>query len=284
VLMAANLLVNGNFSHGATGFATAYHKGGTSLVVSDTYLVGANPHTYHFAGAAFGDHTTGSGKMLLINGSTTPAAIAWRETVNVAKGVEYAFTGFAASWATDGPAGGDISPADVLITINNTPVLTSTLPSTPGQWAPLTSTWLATGSRATITITDLNTSLSGNDSAYDDLSFSPLASIHGNVVSATVNTHGKVSQKHLPLAGVVVFLDTNNNDTFDPGESIALTNKTGAYTFTGLAPGTYHVCQLTPPPDALPTAQIALNITSGKQFAHINLWDIYTAAVPNPFT
>ena len=41
------------------------------------------------------------------------------------------------------------------------------------------------------------------------------------------------------VAGRTVFLDTNGNGVLDPGEPSALTGAAGAYSFTGIAPGTY---------------------------------------------
>ncbi len=48
------------------------------------------------------------------------------------------------------------------------------------------------------------------------------------------------------LAGVTVFLDTNQNGILDPGEVSTVTNAQGDYTFTGLAPGTYPVAEVPP--------------------------------------
>ncbi|MHB1561996.1 MAG: DUF4214 domain-containing protein, partial [Isosphaeraceae bacterium] len=41
------------------------------------------------------------------------------------------------------------------------------------------------------------------------------------------------------IAGRTVFLDTNGNGVLDPGEPSAVTGANGAYSFTGIAPGTY---------------------------------------------
>lgn len=67
------------------------------------------------------------------------------------------------------------------------------------------------------------------------------------------------------IAGRVIFLDTNRNSRLDPGESSTVTSANGAYSFTGLAPGTYTVCQVVPngwkptsvEATALPTASAA---------------------------
>ncbi|MFZ1075668.1 MAG: SdrD B-like domain-containing protein [Minisyncoccia bacterium] len=43
------------------------------------------------------------------------------------------------------------------------------------------------------------------------------------------------------LSGWTIYLDTNNNGILDPGEPSTVTDSHGAYRFTGLAAGTYHV-------------------------------------------
>ncbi len=48
------------------------------------------------------------------------------------------------------------------------------------------------------------------------------------------------------LAGVTVFLDSNNNGSLDGGEPTTTSDASGNYSFTGLADGTYNVRQVTP--------------------------------------
>jgi hypothetical protein len=45
----------------------------------------------------------------------------------------------------------------------------------------------------------------------------------------------------VPLGGVVVYLDGNNNARLDTGETFTTTDPTGAYQIVGLSPGTYSV-------------------------------------------
>ena len=49
-----------------------------------------------------------------------------------------------------------------------------------------------------------------------------------------------------PMAGVKVYLDTNNNGTWNTGEPFTTTLADGSYTFTGLAAGTYKVREVVP--------------------------------------
>ena len=49
-----------------------------------------------------------------------------------------------------------------------------------------------------------------------------------------------------PMAGVKVYLDTNNNGCWNSGEPFATTLGDGSYTLTGLAAGTYYVREVVP--------------------------------------
>ena len=282
-LLSANLLANGDFSRGATGFSTSLARGGTSLVNAGTYVVGTDPHTYHSGGASFGDHTTGSGDMLIVNGSIYPNVTVWRETIITTPGVEYSFSGWAASWATDGPDEGDISPAEPQVAVNGKSIASTTLPSTAGQWTAIYGTWVASSVRSTLILTDLNTSGAGNDSAYDDFSVTPLASIRGTAVAdINILVHGKIRHQIKTLAGVTVYLDTNGDGILDDGEPTAVTSRLGTYSFVGLAPGTYQVLQAVsadaPVGGGVSVATLSVPVTAGKQAGRQNLWDYFSSS------
>ena len=51
---------------------------------------------------------------------------------------------------------------------------------------------------------------------------------------------------HHRIAGVTIYLDTNNNGVLDSGEPTAITDSHGNYDFVGLAAGTYHVREVVP--------------------------------------
>jgi len=64
-------------------------------------------------------------------------------------------------------------------------------------------------------------------------------------VSNDQNGNGKVDGDP-GLANVRVYLDKNNNGTFDAGEKSTLTDSNGDYMFNQLTPGTYYVRQVVP--------------------------------------
>jgi hypothetical protein len=55
------------------------------------------------------------------------------------------------------------------------------------------------------------------------------------------NGNGKRNGGDAPLAGVTVFLDANQNDQFDAGETSTASAENGTYAFSGLAEGTHRV-------------------------------------------
>jgi uncharacterized delta-60 repeat protein len=78
-------------------------------------------------------------------------------------------------------------------------------------------------------------------------------------------------------AGETVFLDANNNGSYDTGEPTTTTNSTGAYTFTSIAPGSYVVRQelATTTAQALPAAGagVAVTVTAGGTVAGASFTD-----------
>jgi hypothetical protein len=170
---AANLLVNGDFTLGNTGFTSDY------VFTSDTqpegtYCVDTNPHDCHPGGTSYGDHTSGHGLMLNANGSVSPNQIVWQETVTVIPHTPYTFSGWAASW---GNVGGDLvgvdpSPARLRFFINGIQVGQDFAVATQnGQWLQFVTSWPSeSNTSATIAIVDGNVDAFGNDFSLDDLS------------------------------------------------------------------------------------------------------------------
>jgi hypothetical protein len=264
-LMSTNLIVNGNFARGATGFSTGLKYESTSIEPEGTCVVGPNPLFYHPVGASVVS-PGGSGNMLIVNGATRPNVKIWQETVSVTPGLSFGFSVLCASWG--GATDADVSPAIPEVHVNGEVIAAITLPAADGQWTAMTGTWFAKTNTATITLTDVNTAAAGNDSTYDDFSFSALAAIHGSVESP------KGPKDHLqPLTGVTVYLDLNNDGILDAGDWVTTTNKSGAYTFTGLAPGVYTVREQLPFNSQLMQDAITVQISAGQQLFQKNLID-----------
>ena len=73
--LGANLIVNGDFEAGNTGFTSDYtyvapplsNSGTNSLGAPAVYSVETDPYKGHAGWASYGDHTSGAGNMLIGN-------------------------------------------------------------------------------------------------------------------------------------------------------------------------------------------------------------------------
>lgn len=211
-----NLLVNGDFSAGAADFVTDYIFT-TGFVSEGFYTVDTNPQLHHGDATPIGDHTTGAGNMMILNGAFpfNPPWRVWQQTVAVLPDSTYDLSAWAASWT-----GG--FPAKLRFTINGDFVGQFNLTGSP-EWAPFNTTWNS-GSNTTATIAIVNDEFFflGNDFALDDLAF---------------------RRVEPGLADWVIYLDQNANGRRDTGERFTTTDASGNYAFTGLSAGTYIVAE-----------------------------------------
>jgi hypothetical protein len=102
----------------------------------------------------------------------------------------------------------------------------------------------------------------------------------GGFVFHDFNTDGQQNSSDSGLAGVTVFLDLNNNGILDPGEQTATTSSSGAYSFTGLADGTYVLRQIQLGGvilSAPSTGSYSLTITSSSSFSSQNFANVLTS-------
>jgi len=167
-----NLAINGDFESGNTGFTTGYTIG--DLSNPGGYAIGTNPST---APGAFGDwcncgdHTSGTGKMMIVNGATTASLTVWEEKVSVTPSTNYTFSYWGAEVDHDSSSLPHLS-----LTINGVVIGSSTFPEfspdNGGQWQNYKFTWNSGSSQtADLVLVDLNTDASWNDFALDDISF-----------------------------------------------------------------------------------------------------------------
>jgi hypothetical protein len=171
----SNLLTNGNFSSGNTGFTTDY-----TLTTMTPYLFQNGVHGIYAVlpigsvsgESAYGDWdnvTTdpsgGNGNVFAADGATDANTTVWQETVNVTPNTNYAFNFDAAEISN-----ACCSNADFVPTINSASGAGWTV---GGSWQQYTYTWNSGSSTsATLSLTDTNTSGPYNDFVLDDLSFS----------------------------------------------------------------------------------------------------------------
>ncbi len=219
-ILGANLLANGNFSGGNTGFTSDYQYSISGLPAS-AYFVGANPATWDPIMSPCKDHTSGNGNMLLVNGSQQPGKRVWAETVNVQPNTNYAFSTWLQSINT-------INPATLQFSVNGVP-LGNLLQASPAtcSWSSFYTTWNS-GSQTTAVIAIVNQSpaFAGNGFALDDLSFAPV-NLQIDSVAVSVETPAVAAFPDTAICrGMPVFLHANGAATYSWSPGAALSDST----------------------------------------------------------
>ena len=161
-LAGPNLIVNGDFEEGNTGFTTEYGYSPGDLLLGDRYAVDTDPSNVHPAPPSYGDHTSGTGYMMIVNGSPHRHVV-WEQSVSVTPNTDYILSYWVSSWCAT-------LPAKIESSINGHPIGTGDAPAVMGQWVEVSHPWSSgTSWTATISLVDLETAWAGNDFAIDDI-------------------------------------------------------------------------------------------------------------------
>jgi hypothetical protein len=168
----ANLVTNGDFESGNTGFTTGYTYGDVSGPAA--YWIGKNASQAPGAYGDWyngGDHTTGTGNMLVVDGANSATTPFWEEVVPVTPNTTYTFSYWGAEVDHDSN-----SLPHLQLKINGSSVgikdIQEYSPDNGGRWENFTFTWNSgASSRADLALFDLNTDTPWNDFALDDISF-----------------------------------------------------------------------------------------------------------------
>jgi hypothetical protein len=142
------------------------------LSVEGTYGINTNPRNLHSNFSVFGDHTSGTGNMLVVNGAATANVTVWTQNITVTPNTNYVFS----AWATSVYA---TNPAILQFSINGSPLggtinISSSLAN--GVWQYFTTTWNSgsLSGAVPIALVNQNTATNGNDFAVDDIVFAPV--------------------------------------------------------------------------------------------------------------
>ncbi|HNW89764.1 MAG TPA: gliding motility-associated C-terminal domain-containing protein [Bacteroidales bacterium] len=166
----SNLIVNGNFSSGNTGFSSSYNYAYPNTTEGQ-YNVLDNPHLWNIGMVNCYDHTlfNNDEMMMCLNGSPIPNTSVYCQTVNVAPNTDYAFSTWLATISTGNPARLQFSINGVLVgSIFNASINACV-------WKEFYVIWNSgAATTATICIVNQNTIASGNDFALDDISFAKI--------------------------------------------------------------------------------------------------------------
>ncbi|MES2431462.1 MAG: sugar-binding protein [Bacteroidota bacterium] len=266
-ILGPNLLSNPAFENGNVGFTTDYTYTTSSTFQSQSYSINANPENQNSFFTNCGDHTTGSGKMMVVDGATTATAKLWSQTVPVVPNSNYIFTYWIQTVSDD--ADGDGHPAGINTMINGTAIgdigISPTQGFPCGNWAKKTYTWNSgSATSAEISMYDTTTTPGGNDFAIDDLTFSTGCSFSESV-TVTVNQciiPLGITASHLDetCAGADGSITVNGEDGLAP-YSYTINNGTFTTnnTFSNLSGGTYIISVMdavTPTPNRKDTTII----------------------------
>lgn len=171
-----NLVHNGDFQSGNTGFTSQYTYGGTgmnALWPEGTYSVISTASLVHNNFPQRWDHTWGNsqGLYMAVNGARTANTVVWSQTINsVTPHTDYVFYAWAVSLIAESPAtlqfninGNLIGPPFPLSANTNAP------------WQQFYTIWNSgTNTSAVITIVNQTVAQSGNDFGLDDIFFAPI--------------------------------------------------------------------------------------------------------------
>ncbi len=187
-----NLIVNGDFSQGNTGFSSGYAYTPPPNNNQGQYWVSTNAQPWNGGMAPCGDHTTGTGNMLLVNGATTPNVSVWCQTVNVTPNTNYAFSTWLATLTANNPAQLQFSINGVLVGSVFTASLTNCI------WQQFYNVWNSgANTTANICVVNQNTVASGNDFALDDISFTPLCVVTDTVTVTVYPTYSSAVSRDI---------------------------------------------------------------------------------------
>jgi len=177
---STNLIVNGDFSLGNSGFTSNYTYTTTDLHPEGYYAVGKNPKSLHSDFSACGDHTTGTGKMLIVNGNVVPNIKVWGQPITVKANTYYAFYAYVTPVHPTNPP---VLQFSINGSVIGAPFTSSNVTCT---WQKFYAVWYSGSiTNANISIVNQNTIANGNDFALDDIKFVELCTAT-NKVTVTV--------------------------------------------------------------------------------------------------
>jgi len=166
----ANLVVNGDFESGNTGFTSGYsYAPPASMYDPATYTIGTDPALVHSAWTygPHSDHTflgqNGVGHMMIVNGDENANVPVWQGTLTtpLVAGQTYVFSAWIASIYT-------VSPAQLDFSVGGNSIGSIT-PQFLGIWEHFSATFVA-GNNDTTALINWNLAYNGNDFALDDIS------------------------------------------------------------------------------------------------------------------
>ncbi len=232
IVVSTELVVNGNFEAGNTGFVTGYtyNAAANGLYPEGNYAVNNNANFNHnnFWGTDKTSGGAGTGKFMIVNGAPSLQTV-WTQTVT---GLTIGTTYYLSAWGLNLAAGA--SPL-IQFAVNGTPIgtnvtLTGGATSLPAgtlyPWQRFYTTFIASSTSVVLSIVDLQTAAGGNDFGLDDISMSTLGKpgfttttsvsgpgtmCPGSSLNLLCTVNGGVSPFTYAWSGPASFSSTNQN-------------------------------------------------------------------------
>lgn len=249
-IVSGQTLTNGNFEAGGNGVGFLINGIGytqinptTGSSTSGNYAFTTNPQLLNSTFISGGDHTTGSGKMLVVDGNTVPNSRLWSCTstggalTGFIAGTTYTFSYWIKSVSNDVTNNATQANINVFFVnaSNINPTSTNNYAPLPSQgWRQVSYTFTATANNALIELRNNNISVLGNDFALDDFTLLPGA-LPLSLAQTSINPTCPTS-----LDGTITGIGTGGllPYTFSLATSIfSISNSTGV--FSNLIAGTY---------------------------------------------
>ncbi len=251
-LAGPNLVLNGDFEGGTTNvannFTTSYipGTGGTWGLLSNPgqYAITTSPNLVHNNFNICGDHTSGTGNMLVANGASTANTTVWSQSVPVTPGQGYVFSYWVASVENSSAA----ALAQLQLYINNVPISSVAVPSTSACiWTQHSGNWVAGNgtSNAVLKIVNQSTAAAGNDFSLDDILFRQVCTKKDTIVVAVnnVQVNGGADLTFCQGDTDTLVATTNNVNNVmtwtpggTPGSNTYVPTSSGVYTVTAVSP------------------------------------------------
>jgi hypothetical protein len=161
------LIRNGDFELGDTLFHTGCINAPDYMRPCATYAISYNPKNNYSKFDSCADHTSGRGKMLVVNGDTTHGTIVWQQSIQKIKpDTDYEFS----FWYT---SVNKLKPAVLIVTVNGDTLEPKPiwLSDSTGFWQQTVYIWNSSNNDTVdLHIYDINLAYFGNDFAIDDIS------------------------------------------------------------------------------------------------------------------
>lgn len=221
-----NIVTNGDFESGNTGFTSGYSYYTTNsntwgvIGQEGTYTINTNSANVHnnFGNYPCLDHTygNGTGKCMYVNGAGSANTTVWQQVIPVIPNTDHIFITWVASLA-QGQSTGNNQLARLQFSINGQTIGNIfTAPTATSQWQRFYQIWNSGNSTtATIRILNQNTVGSGNDFALDDISFSPMYPCEDSVTVEVLIPLYALPDTVVACIGDAKTLYPLDNDTID---------------------------------------------------------------------